>query len=1326
MKTISTRLSLCSLFLLLGSSMTNTLGGLDLPPGDLYTQNFSLFEEFGGRQIFDLVQDKRGFIYSASASGVGIFDGARWTSCPIPKGGAFSFYYDPDTDRLYVGSIGNMGYIKDLETGNPTYVSFLDDLGLVSENVGRIWQIGPWQGNILFRSDKGFFVLKGDDQMTYIDAGERLHRMVRIDGKVYVQGTVGGLLEIADGALKASEIAVHEPGDFYYFLTRIEDRTIAFTRSGRAYDLGPETVQRDFPRIAALHAQVYNGTTLRNGTIVLTTLDQGIVLMDPNGGIIKKLSKENGLPSNTIICAMEDMSGGLWLGTQEGIARVEVHHPLTRLTDTHGLEGQVQAVSKLKNQLFIGTHLGLKVADLEKTPLQFNQVGPAAPIWGFLPIGEDMIVAQSESLMVLHEGRFEPEYLDSEAYCLTGSPRGGNWVFVGSENRLFVYRFENHQLERIHVIPIQGQARRLMADSRGGLWAGTLFKGLNYMPDPINRPDLVHHLLAEDGTMVHPIEADGEILIGTQKGSFVVTDWGDAEKPPTLKKESVIEGLDKDISAEYKTIDDKGRLWIRIGNDMRSAEKDATGRYRLIEDLLRRADTYILDAFDPGTGILWFASLEGLVCLKETYAFHGQGRNVYIRSIIDMSREESLPNRIDQLTPDQQHLRFNFSTPDFDAYYKNQYRVRMDRIQSDWSNWQNEPYKEFTNLPWGKHTLRVQAKNAYGSLSEEGVLTFNIQPPFYLSQWAFLFYFLLSMVLLWLFVQIWGLRLRRANQRLAKTVALRTQEVEQQKQQLEDQNRELESQNRALSRQKEKIAQQAAAIEAETQQRTRLFADLSHELRTPLTLTLSPLEDLLADPGLVLPERVNKELKRTMHHGRGLLNLLQQMMSLAKQEYSQERVEKKTGDLAAFLRVVVYSFESFAESRKTRLRFQDESRLSRCAFDEERLKPIFNNLLINAFQALGQGGEVLVTLRDDAHTLVVSVQDTGPGIPKAEQALLFDRYYQGDRQTGVGGLGLSMAKRLAERHGGSLEVESTPGEGTTFIVSLPRGEIGQDLSQPKPNDPNPKSYESESTAPSQETKPGDTLILVVEDHPELRTYIAEQLDSDYQILQAADGIEGLELAREQQPDLIISDVMMPRMSGFELCEAVKADPQTSHIPVVMLTARADSEDRVKGRGLGADDYLVKPFNSRELKLLVDNRLKLLHQIRERYSRQTSLTPPLADLTSVDRKFMSEVERVVSESLGEAGFGVAELADRVALSSRQLNRKISAITGQSPVVWIRKARLERAAQLLKAKTGNISEIAYDVGFESPAYFSKQFREHFGVSPSAYAKDSDQGT
>lgn len=507
--------------------------------------------------------------------------------------------------------------------------------------------------------------------------------------------------------------------------------------------------------------------------------------------------------------------------------------------------------------------------------------------------------------------------------------------------------------------------------------------------------------------------------------------------------------------------------------------------------------------------------------------------------------------------------------------------------------------------------------------------------------------------------------------------------------------------------------------------KTRFFANISHEFRTPLTLILSPLKELIKE----FPQR---DIFQLMHqNAERLLSLINQLLDLSKLEAGKMEVQIQKGDLPPFLKYVFASFESLGQDRNVLFQYRQSQQHLMAYFDADKLEKITTNLLSNAFKFTPENGRVEVSADYTEQQLVLTVQDWGIGIEADRLPHIFDRFYQGDnsniRNYEGTGIGLALVKELVEVLNGTIDVNSQVGKGTVFTVRLPIDQQSWPQSLTQNDVILAKSFQpaESSLAYSNINTVSNTelpILLIVEDNVDLRHYIRSQFDTEYQILEAKDGQEGFEIARDMIPDLVICDLMMPRLDGFGFCKALKTDMHTSHIPVIMLTAKATLEDRLEGLELGADDYLAKPFNTSELQVRVRNLIHIREKLRQKYNSSQVLTLVEAEIPKTatpDDHFLQKMSQIIEQNIMNPTFEVETLAGLLMMSTSQLRRKLKALTNQTIIEFIRNYRLEKAAVLLKNKKGNVSEVAFQVGFESLSYFAKVFWERYGKAPSEWS-------
>ncbi len=540
-----------------------------------------------------------------------------------------------------------------------------------------------------------------------------------------------------------------------------------------------------------------------------------------------------------------------------------------------------------------------------------------------------------------------------------------------------------------------------------------------------------------------------------------------------------------------------------------------------------------------------------------------------------------------------------------------------------------------------------------------------------------------------------------------------------------------------------RIKQKANKLLAEMDElKSHLYSNISHEFRTPLTLILGPLEQMLAEETGKTPTQ--KTVKMMQRNANRLLELVNQMLDLSKVEAGNMKLELMEVDILKSIRIYISSFSSLAEKKEIQYEQIVPAGALITWYDADKLEKILTNLLSNAFKFTPDGGTVSteVTVSKSNDRIQISLKDTGKGISKDQLDKIFDRFHQveeqGDPDRIGTGIGLALTKELVDLMHGEIKVDSTLGVGTSFTISIPLGKnhLGEDefvlVENRLPKSARDNKAMDESSDISFEGELEDELledskypvVLTVEDHSDIRVHIKENLEDCYQMIEASDGEMGLSKAIECIPDLVITDLMMPKMDGVEMCKKLKTDERTSHIPVIMLTAKAGIEDRIEGLETGADAYVTKPFNIKELRVRVKNLIEQRKKLRERFSKDIKLEPKDIAITSADETFLNRALEIIENQMENSEFEVRDFQDEMGMSRMQLFRKIKALTDYSPSEFIRNLRLKRAAQLMEKNYGNVAQITYKVGFNNLSYFAKCFKDLFEISPSEYLKKHAQ--
>ena len=701
-----------------------------------------------------------------------------------------------------------------------------------------------------------------------------------------------------------------------------------------------------------------------------------------------------------------------------------------------------------------------------------------------------------------------------------------------------------------------------------------------------------------------------------------------------------------------------------------------------------------------------------------------------------------------------------FTALDYFLTRKIKYAYQLEGVDRDWVEVSsNQRSASYTNLKGGTYLFKVKASNSDGRWSDEvTTLRITIRPPFWQTTW---FLVLLTIALIAgtiLYIRHHTKRLLLEKEKLERTVRERTEKIAEQNEQMrhqaeelkatntdlkrksdevEGQKLELEEKNREILLQRDKLLQLNEEIESINQSRLRFFTNISHEFRTPLTLIISPVERLLKE--MHLPGMAHELLTSVQRNARRLNLLIDQLLMFRKIETGNLSVRISNNDLSAFISEVFHAYDVLAKQKNIYYLQEVNLEEGSCWFDDEKLENILYNLLSNAFKYTPEGGTIKLrvsqeNVEDQKPSLIIEVSDTGTGIKEEQMEKIFKRFYRtaGDSNTKGTGIGLALTKDLVDAMNGSIVVARNGNQGSRFIVTLPyrkedfpRAEVNA-LPTYDSTEINNKvqvilediKEEEVFLEVNEDGNADEATVLIVEDNKELALFIANSLSGQYHVLVAENGKVGYDMARKNPPDLIISDVMMPEMDGIEMCRQIKNNLYTSHVPVIMLSAKALLEDQLQGLQFGADDYISKPFNLDILKAKVHNAIETRRKIRSLFTAQADIPQVSQESESLDDKFLSKAYDVLEQSYSNPDFSVEMFSDSMFVSRSLLYKKLKALVDLSPNDFITIYRLKKARPLILSKDMSVSEVAYSVGFNDPKYFSRVFKKFYKKTPSEY--------
>lgn len=1007
-----------------------------------------------------------------------------------------------------------------------------------------------------------------------------------------------------------------------------------------------------------------------------------------NFSVYNSKSVEAGWNDSDIHCMLELEDSSLLLGTERGLSIYdfktdEIRNPYPQ---TKGILCK-SLVKDGMNNILLGTYqdgifridrksssiveqiLLPKYKDYEVNRIRCMTIDHNDDIWVSFHGGVGKLNSSRDSIDILSERHPQlRKYRLANTMMVTRSGR----LIVGSDNGLYFYDIENDKV----IIPDYSDVTSsgvtldnnkyncMIEDSRGMLWLGTQY-GLIIL----DSENSMYYLGEEHGlenATIQSIQEDNnhDIWISTissiYKISVNVTDAGFPEYRIVCLEWS----NRKEFSDLYEFCSLKSR-----NGELFFGRID--GFCRVVPENILLTSCKFAPVFT--TFKLFNESVLGC----EEY----NGRIFFDKTV---NR-----TRCVELDYDENFITVEFSSLNFLHPSQTHFRYRLEGVDKGWTEFVSENSNggvTYNHLAPGKYTFRVQAAGNDYVWSPESVFHIKIKAPVWYTWPAFILYSIAFVFVVFVLVYY----VHRKN--LSRIAHMQEEESLRQKEEL-------------------------------NQMKFRFFTNISHELRTPLTLIMTPLEVLMKKDN---DEKTSRQLNVIYKNATDLYNLVNQLLDFRKAELRMEKLHLTSGNFRDFVGSVYACFLPFAEEKH--LNFTIENLLEEATnmyFDHDKMHKILNNLLSNAFKFTAENGSVSLKVSENIIggrcMMSIAVQDTGVGMTEEEQKHVFERFYQASSNvegTIGSGIGLHLVKEYVRLHHGEIEVESRQNEGTEFRLLIPMDLRPKDDNKPEENKDISESHD-ESIHDSGNSR---LKILVVEDNSDMRAFLAEQLDEQYTVYTAADGEEGYELALEHNPALVVSDIMMPKIDGIELCKMIKTNMQTSHIPVILLSARTADNVKISGYEVGADSYISKPFNFELLLVRIKKLIEQQEDRRKEFKKNISVDPSAITITSLDEQLVKKALDFIEKNMDNTSYGVESLSSDIGMSRMNFYRKIQSITGQTPTEFIRTIRLKRAAQLLSGGSKlSMSEVADMVGFNSSSYFTKCFKEQFGVLPTQYAAE-----
>lgn len=919
----------------------------------------------------------------------------------------------------------------------------------------------------------------------------------------------------------------------------------------------------------------------------------------------------------------------------------------------------------------------------------------------------------------------------------------------------------------------------LLYDRDGLLWIGTDGGGLNSYDPRTNtfrrHKILIHdkHIALDRSIISMHEDRQGRIWIGSDGGGLIIHDKNDN----SFRVYDERHGL-KNQSVKAILEDDSGKIWVSTnggGIFLYMAGQERFIQFTTIDGLSTNRFHNNCAVIDR-EGNLYFGGFNGFTRFNPANIQTTDYNPFILLTAININNEDRtfgpdglLKPLIEtgelRLKPSSRLISLEFAAVEYAISDKNTYRYRLKGFNDSWLDIGNNPTLSFMNLPPGKYGLELQTTNSDG-LWSENIMSFQlvVLPPFYKTS---IFLASLAALLSLLLYVLYRYNMRGIKRRqllLEEKVAQRTEKIRRQSLTLEQQNRalikqkqELTNRNRKIIKSRERVRFMTKKVHEADQMKLRFFTNISHELRTPLTLIIGPLEHLIERFMNSKDNTLDQLLTMRQNAGR-ILKLFDQIITFRKAESGSLRLYTTLGNISLFIDNILDTFRDYASHKNIQIRFTSDPEKIFMHFDEEKIEKIISNLIANAIKFTGTGGVVSVCIKEmekndpgnnpkayPEGAVLITVRDNGIGIPKNELSNIFNRFHQvrqRDRratENGVG-IGLSLVKSLVGIHFGDICVESKPGKGSAFFVRLPKGnthlserQIRKGTSQNQQLSLTPESHNkriildkpvAEDIIEDSQKNPCDKkkrhTVVLVEDNHDLKSFLSKWLQDHYFILTAENGRQGLEIIKKEHPDIVISDVIMPEMDGLELLKELKADMETCHIPVIMLTAKADFSDRIEGLKLFADAYITKPFHLEHLLAVVSGLLENRKLVQKRYRNVFFMQPEEVEVSSPDEVFLKKAKTIIEQNISNPDFDVNQLSREIGVSRAGVYRKMKALTNMSVSILVRKMRMKRAAQILSQNKIYVSEVAYMVGFNDVQYFRKCFLKTYKMPPSQYAE------
>ena len=1007
---------------------------------------------------------------------------------------------------------------------------------------------------------------------------------------------------------------------------------------------------------------------------------------------IRNIPYKNSLSDNVVSCIVEDKDKNLWIGTNDG--GLNLYNPITQRFTSYTLQEDESArgigsnnikavyVDEKKSLVYIGTHAGgLSILHRNGGQVEnFNQRNSQLVnenVYAILPDGEGNLWLGTLSALV----RFNPE---QRSFTTIEKEKDGTPVvskqittlfrdshkrlWIGGEEGLSVFKQEGLDIQKASILPVSNVTK---------LFTNCIYEASN-----------------------------GVIWVGTREGFYCFN-----EKDKQIKRYNTTNGLPNNVV--YGILEDSfGRLWLSTNRGI-SCFNPETEKFRNFteSDGLQSNQFNTASYCRTSVGQMYFGGINGITTFRPELLLDNPYTPPVVITKLQLFNKVVRPDdetgiltknisetKSITLKSWQTAFSIEFVVSNYISGQHNTFAYKLEGYDKEWYYLTDSRTVSYSNLPQGTYQFLVKAANSDGKWNPiPTALEIIVLPIWYKTWWALLIFFAtFAGFITFVFRFFWMRKSMEA--------------------QLEIERRDKEHQ------------------EEINQMKMRFFINISHELRTPLTLILTPLQEII---NKISDQWTRNQLEYIQRNANRLLHLVNQLMDYRRAELGVFELKAKKGNAHQLIQDNFLFYDKLARHKKITYTLHSELEDKEVLFDANYLELIVNNLLSNAFKYTESGQSITVTLKEENGWLLLQVSDTGIGIPINKQGKIFERFYQIESEHVGSGIGLSLVQRLIELHHGRIELDSEENKGSTFSVYLP-----QDLSVYKPSElaSNDEQNEEEQVystnskamyfidtekVENESVESGDKkrgTILIVEDNNEIRRYLSNGLADLFNTLEAGNGEEALEKLKDNEVDVIVTDVMMPVMDGIKLCKNVKQNIRTCHIPVIILSAKTDIKDQMEGLQMGADDYIPKPFSLAILTTKIQNMMRTRRRMLDKYAKSLEVEPEKITFNAMDEALLKRAMAIVEKNMDNIEFSTDEFAREMNMSRSNLHLKLKAITGESTIDFIRKIRFNEAAKLLKDGRYTVAEVSTMVGFNTPSYFATSFKKYFGCLPTEYIKKS----